>query len=160
MRELEKLLKDSSVLPQNDGGKLKLVLLDKKTSPAHGRNIGVEHAEGELLCFVDSDVYLDENWLVNILEAYESGCLVGCGSVSVPDFQQNNNLSLAQLYLQFNESLDVGEKRTVDMVPACNMFVKKDLFEKAGGFPIIRASEDVLLCLKLGEFTKGLVCVT
>ena len=51
-------------------GKLKVILLDKKTSPALGRNSGVEHAEGELLCFIDSDVYLDEDWLENILQAY------------------------------------------------------------------------------------------
>src|ERR1700686_1180601 len=47
---------------------LKIVLLDKKTSPALGRNIGAEQAQGELLCFIDSDVYLDENWLENILK--------------------------------------------------------------------------------------------
>ncbi len=136
------------------GDKLKIVLLDKKTSPALGRNIGVGHAQGELLCFIDSDVYLDKNWLKNVLQAYEAGCLSGCGSVSAPDFQQNSKLALAQLYLQFNESLDTGETRTVKMVPACNMFVKRGLFDKAGGFPDIRASEDVLLCLKLGELTK------
>ncbi len=133
---------------------LKTVLLDQRTLPAQGRNIGAGHAEGNLLCFIDSDVYLDEDWLENILQAYESGCRVGCGSVSAPDFQQKSKLALAQLYLQFNESLAVGQTRMVTMVPACNMFVDRVLFEKVGGFPDLRASEDVLLCLKLGEFTK------
>jgi len=127
--------------------------LDKKTSPALGRNKGAGNAQGELLCFIDSDVYLDIDWLENILQAHLSGCQAGSGSVSVPDFQQKSKLALAQLYLQFNESLEVGHKRIVAMVPACNMFVERGLFEGAGRFPDIRASEDVLLCLKIGTLS-------
>jgi len=141
-------------LIQEDDKKLKVILLDKKTSPALGRNIGAQHATGSLLCFIDSDVYLDETWLEHILKAYLDGCKIGAGSVSIPDFQKKNNLALAQLYLQFNESLDVGKTRPITMVPACNMFVDRELFNKVGGFPDIRASEDVLLCLKIGELTK------
>ncbi len=133
---------------------IKIISLEEKTSPALGRNIGAKHATGELLCFIDSDVYLERTWLTEIIKAYASGCRVGCGSVSIPDFQQHNNLALAQLYLQFNESLNAGETRPTSMVPACNMFVDKVFFNKAGGFPNIRASEDVLLCLKLGEMTQ------
>jgi O-antigen biosynthesis protein len=141
------LLKDGNRL-------LKIVLLDRKTSPALGRNIGAGHARGELLCFVDSDIYLDEHWLENILKAYGSGCLAGGGCVSVADFQQNSKLALAQFYLQLNGYLESGRMRTMQMVPACNIFIKRELFEKAGRFPDLRASEEVILCLKLGEFTK------
>jgi glycosyltransferase involved in cell wall biosynthesis len=137
-----------------DDSKLKAILLDKKTSPALGRNIGAQNATGNLLCFIDSDVYLDENWLENILEAYNNGCRAGGGSVSIPDFQSKSNLALAQLYLQFNEFLETGEKRQMFMVPACNMFVERELFNKTGGFPNIRASEDVLLCLRLSDLAK------
>jgi glycosyltransferase involved in cell wall biosynthesis len=130
---------------------LKLIRLAEKTSPAAGRNRGAAEAAGELLCFIDSDVYLSEDWLENILRAYQDGCRAGCGSVSAPDFQQKSLLALAQLYLQFNESLAVGQRRPVTMVPACNMFVERRLFEKAGRFPNMRASEDVLLCLAIGK---------
>jgi len=134
--------------------KLKAILLDQKTSPALGRNMGAKEALGKLLFFIDSDVYLDETWLENIIKAYEGGCKAGGGSVSIPDFQSNNNLALAQLYLQFNEFLQVGELRPISMVPACNMFVEKELFDQVGGFPDIRASEDVLLSLNIGKLTK------
>lgn len=156
-------VKEVIVVDSSDDGKtrellndirLKIILLDKKTSPALGRNIGAQNATGDLLCFIDSDVYLDENWVGRILKAYEEGCKVGAGSISIPDFQSKNNLALAQLYLQFNEFLDVGKKRQLAIVPACNMFVERELFNQAGGFPDIRASEDVLLCLKIGALTK------
>jgi len=142
------------VLESIKHSKLKLVLLDQKKSPAAGRNAGAKAATGDLLCFIDSDVFLSDDWLERVLAAYGNGCRAGCGSVSVPDFQKDNNLALAQLYLQFNESLDVGETRPVTMVPACNMFVERALFEQAGGFPNLRAAEDVMLCLKIGETDK------
>ncbi len=134
--------------------KLRLIALDQKTSPAFSRNTAAKAASGELLCFIDSDVFIAEDWLDHILGAYQDGCLAGCGSVSVPDFQNDKKIALAQLYLQFNESLAVGERRPVKMVPACDMFVERALFEKAGGFPELRAAEDVMLCLRLGELTQ------
>ena len=36
--------------------KIKIVLLEQKAIPALARNIGFEHATGDLLCFIDSDV--------------------------------------------------------------------------------------------------------
>lgn len=131
-----------------------LVALHEKTSPSGGRNIGAQRAKGDLLCFIDSDVYLSDDWLEEVLKVYHKGCRAGCGSVSAPDFQQNNKLALAQLYLQFNESLMTGETRPVTMVPACNMFVERMLFFKAGAFPDLRASEDVILCLNIGKIDK------
>ena len=146
--------KTRAILNTFNNNKISLILLNTKTSPALGRNIGAKQATGDILCFIDSDVYLDKTWLDEIIKAYVNGAKMGCGSVNIPEFQQNNNLALAQLYLQFNESLNTGVTRPISMVPACNMFITKELFDKAGGFPDIRASEDVLLCLKVGESDK------
>lgn len=143
-----------TVLSELKHEKLKLLLLNTKTSPSDGRNTGAAIATGDLLCFIDSDVFLAPDWLSKILEAYKNGCRAGCGSVSIPDFQENSKLALAQLYLQFNESLNVGKTRPVTMVPACNMFVERSLFERAGRFPRMRASEDVVLCLNIGKTDK------
>lgn len=129
--------------------KFKKILVNRKSPPSLLRNTGAQEAHGTILCFIDSDVYLESHWLENVLQAYKSGCPAGAGSVSAPEFQEKNNLAMAQLYLQFNESLQVGTTRPVMMVPACNMFVERRCFEIAGGFPDIRASEDVLLCFKL-----------
>ncbi len=171
--------------------RMKVILLDQKTSPARARNTGARHATGELLCFIDSDVYLAEDWLEKILAAYAKGCKVGCGSVSLPSFQQDDPLAKAQLYLQFNEylypvSLDLQYpleergtiprsstcKKVIDIanlrkrgmnagemcvrafVPSCNLFCDREVFERAGGFPDLRASEDTLFCLRLGGIEK------
>jgi glycosyltransferase involved in cell wall biosynthesis len=133
--------------------KLKTIFLDKKTLPALGRNIGAKESTGELLCFIDSDVCLDSHWLSRILEANSKGCRVGGGSVAVLPAQKDKTLVLAQFYLQCNEYIESGLIRKIAMVPGCNMFVERQLFDEVGGFPDIRASEEVLLCLTLGKIT-------
>ncbi|MDE2222088.1 MAG: glycosyltransferase, partial [Candidatus Omnitrophica bacterium] len=132
---------------------LKLSVLNlPKSTPAFSRNAAARAATGDILCFIDSDVFLDETWLEEVLAASAAGCRAGAGSVSIPPFQQDNLVALAQLYLQFNETLALGQRRPIDLVPACNMFVDRELFEKLGGFPLLRASEDVLFCLKCAPY--------
>ncbi len=133
--------------------KLKIIQLQEKSSPGNSRNIGAKTALGDVLCFIDSDVFLDPLWLDHISYAYQSGCRVGGGSVGIPSFQSKNLLALAQLYLQFNEYLQVGQTRQIKLLPACNMFVDRQLFNQLNGFPQIRASEDVIFCLKAAEQT-------
>ncbi len=132
---------------------VKLITLGSKASPALGRNRGAREAQGSLLCFIDSDVCLADDWLACVLDAYRQGVKAGCGSVGIPIEQSRRPIALAQWYLQFNESLPVGKRRVVTMVPACNMFIDRGVFERAGGFPDLRASEDVLLCLRAAKET-------
>jgi len=88
------------------------------------------------------------------VKAYENSCLAGGGGIEVPGFQRNKPIALAQYYLQFNEYIGSGNNRSKSFVPSCNMFCDRKLFQKAGGFPEIRAAEDVLLGLKLSKMTK------
>ncbi len=131
--------------------RVKVISLDKKTGPAQGRNVGAREAKGELLCFIDSDVVLADDWLKEILSAYAQGCFAGGGAVDIHQSQSMNNLAWAQLCLQFNESLPFGNRREISLLPACNMFCERKLFLDVGGFPDMRASEDVVFCLKLRQ---------
>lgn len=143
----------ADLLKRQQDHKTKVILLNKRATPSKARNIGAMVARGQLLCFVDSDVVLDELWLDKILGSFQSGCLAGAGSVSTPPCQSGKSIAAAQLYLEFNESLPHGQNRKKRFVPACNMFVEKGLWERVGGFPEVRASEDVMLCLKINEIT-------
>ncbi len=127
---------------------VRVIALNKKTIPAQSRNIGAAAANGELLCFIDSDVVLDQDWLKEIWSAFNVGCRAGGGSILIAKDQKANGIALAQLYLQFNEYLN-GNSRTQKLfVPSCNMFCERKLFMQVGGFPDIRASEDTLFFLK------------
>jgi hypothetical protein len=120
--------------------------------PATGRNIGVREASGSVLAFIDSDAYPVEDWLSEIGAAFEEGTRIGGGSLKCPDFQKWKPLALAQYFLQFNEFLGTGARRVKVFVPSVNLFCEKALFEEVGGFPEIRASEDVLFGLGAGKW--------
>ena len=144
----------TDLLLKKYAGAIQLVRLDKKTMPAVGRNIGAQKASGQTLAFLDSDAFSSEDWLENIALARAAGSRVGGGAILVPDFQKNNRLSLAQYFLQFNEFTDAGQTRQKMFVPSCNLFCEKTLFHEVGGFPEIRASEDVLFGLAAGSVSK------
>ena len=132
---------------------IKPLLLESKTSPADGRNIGARTALGDILCFIDSDVELQPDWLKNIRQACKEGALLGGGSICLPPDQLYSILPMAQYYLQLNEFIPAGKLRPVTLVPACNMFCERALFERVGGFPVLRAAEDTLFCLKAGQIS-------
>lgn len=136
----------------------KLIISGTKVMPAKQRNIGAETATGELLVFIDSDAYPDENWISAIDKAYKSGIKVGGGSYRYPACQAKIKHVVAEYYLQFNEYIPVGETRRNKMVPSCNLFCEKDFFDKIGGFPNIRASEDSLFGIKANTFEPLMFC--
>ncbi len=160
------LIADVIVVDSSDDGKtrevlktfshanFKLMLQNQKTPPSAGRNIGARQASGDLLCFIDSDVYLNEDWLKVVLQFHSQGCLAGGGSISLPSSQVNNPLAAAQLYLQFNEYLDTGIFHNRSFVPSCNLFCERKVFERVGGFPNLRASEDTMFCLAVNKLEK------
>ncbi len=131
--------------------KIRYMVSGVRVMPAIQRNIGAKNASGDLLCFIDSDAYPAPDWIEKIIETYQQGWRVGGGSYGVPDFQRNSKLAHAQYYLEFNEYIDSGAPRIKRLLPTCNLFCERKLFEEVGGIPEIRASEDSLFGLKVSQ---------
>lgn len=142
------------ILNRYKSNKIKVVNAGKKAMPAISRNIGASDANGEILAFIDADAYPAPDWLENILKAYEKGYLVGGGTIELSDFQKNNPLAIAQYHLQFNEYMPGRNNSIRKFITSCNMFCDKKLFQKVGGFPEIRAAEDVLFSLNISKIDK------
>ena len=99
--------------------------------PAFGRNRGADAASGELFLFLDADVILtDYDFLKNIIEEF-----------------QNRNLDIATCHLEpdskkfidrfFHKTYDfyVSKMRKIlPHAPGFFILIKKELFEKIGGF--------------------------
>lgn len=122
--------------------------LAEKTIPAVARNLGAERATGSVLVFIDSDAFPEPGWAAKIDGRVEAGVKIGGGSVALPDEQRRSMLAVAQYLLQFNETIDAGAPREKPFLPAVNFFCEKRLFDEIGGFPAVRASEDVLFGLQ------------
>ena len=128
-----------------------VIHLAQQTMPAIGRNLGAKQARGPLLAFIDSDAYAASDWIARIREAFAQGLRVGGGSVRLPPEQRWHTIALAQYFLQFSDFLETGARRVKPFVPSVNLFCDKQLFDELGGFPEVRASEDVLFCLEAGK---------
>ncbi len=53
----------------------------EQTNVAHSRNLGVAHAGGEILAFIDDDAVPEPRWLADLADAYKEERLQGAGGV-------------------------------------------------------------------------------
>jgi glycosyltransferase involved in cell wall biosynthesis len=136
-------LEDIRRKARDSATEIRIIRVDRKTMPAIARNVGANHARGHLLAFIDADAYAAPDWIDRIRAARAQDLRVGGGSVRLPPEQRWRMIALAQYFLQFNEFLDRGPRRVKSFVASVNLFCDKELFDALGGFPEIRASEDV-----------------
>lgn len=116
------------------------------------RNRGVEIAIGEILAFTDSDCIPDKNWLNNAkAHFFETECDLIGGEVKI--FQPQNGSIYGFLYesvTAFPQHKNVPEGKGV----TANLFVKKTVFQKVGGFDSAVKSggdwEFTLRCTEMG----------
>lgn len=123
---------------------VRLIEAGKRVMPALGRNIGAAAAKAEYLFFIDSDAYAEPDAIERLAAHVAAGRRAGGGSVLLAHGQEKSPIAAAQYFLQFNEFMPSAKTGAVPFSPSCNLFCEKSLFRGIGGFPEIRASEDVL----------------
>lgn len=107
------------------------------TQPVPGsyaaRNLGVKKSNAEIVVFLDSDCYPDEDWLANGLKRFEEEgvALIG-GRV---DFYKTEDGS--DLIFEFEKAFSFDQKKNVEVNGSsitANLFVKKFVFDHIGMF--------------------------
>ncbi|MEP6900467.1 MAG: glycosyltransferase [Actinomycetota bacterium] len=121
-----------------ENSKIKLIKAEE-ASPGKGRNIGIEAALGDWIALTDAGIKLEKDWLENLVKAAENspeadliygnfspvtGSLFEkCAAISyVPALRQNS----------------------IRGKSVASMLLKKRVWEKVGGFPDLRAAEDLM----------------
>jgi cellulose synthase/poly-beta-1,6-N-acetylglucosamine synthase-like glycosyltransferase len=129
--------------------------VEPEQGPSPARNTGARSARGEIIAFTDSDCIPDEHWLRYISQAFDkpsigavAGKIIGSRSAnSVETFHALFTLKgekEEKIYESF--SLNAGGFATA------NFAIRKDLFEKLGGFDESRSfGEDHDLCARIYE---------
>lgn len=115
---------------------------ENSTSPYAARNLGIQHASGEIIAFTDANKIPDSRWVEEGVAALlNSGAGLAGGDIQ---FNTGVNPGVPEVYdsLTFNNNRALVNK---EKGSACgNLFVKKEVFEEIGMFPgTIRSGMDI-----------------
>lgn len=129
----------------------------KRTGPAEKRDMAIAKAKGEICAFIDDDAYPHPDWLENAVIHFQNPHIAAVGG---PGVTPKEDEYLAQLTGLVYGSFFCGgharhrfvpeKKRHVVDYPAYNLFIRKDVLEKVGGYGNhFYGGEDTFLCLKI-----------
>ncbi|MFP8951762.1 glycosyltransferase [Natrialbaceae archaeon A-arb3/5] len=96
------------------------------------RNNGIEHATGEIILFLDADMWVPETWIeemVKVLKSNEYDYL-GCNVEVVADDQPN-------FWERYEQSLSFPVETYLEdkhFAPTCALAVRREVFEEVGLF--------------------------
>ncbi len=133
-----------------------------KVPPSKKRDIGAGIAKGEILAFIDDDAYPRKDWLKNSVKYFEDEKVAAVGGPGVtPENDGDKEKASGYVYSSwFGGSPSMRyryiptKEREVDDYATCNLLVRKNIFQKVGGFDTkYWPGEDTKLCL---DITKKL----
>jgi len=123
--------------------------------PALARNKGAMVASGEILAFIDSDCSAAEDWLADLIPAFNDEKLAAVGGW-VDGMHQGSALDRYEAVMS---SLNLGRREMAGgaggdtfYLPSCNLLLRRDAFIAAGGFRTeLQVGEDVDLTWRLRD---------
>ncbi len=130
-------------------------LVKENGGPAMARNFGAQHASGEWLLILDSDVVLPPNYF----EAVDSGIEnEQCDAFGGPDCAADNftpvqkAISYAMTSFFTTGGIRGGKKKMDKFYPrSYNMGIRSEVYEKLGGFSRMRFGEDIDFSYRIVE---------
>jgi glycosyltransferase involved in cell wall biosynthesis len=135
-----------------------LIQLAQNNGPAYCRNVGARAAQGDILVFTDSDCRGAHNWLETIYEYFtqrDFEAIMG-KLVLMPSSLLGDSISAlgfpAGGAIGFDKIWKVDQRGFTDSLSSCNCAVRKDVFDKIGGFDEsfpLPGGEDTLLAYNL-----------
>jgi GT2 family glycosyltransferase len=133
-----------------------ITLKENSSTLGAARNLGVKHAKGDLVAFIDDDCEAPENWLRRIyltFQQYPSLSCLGGPHLTPPEECTNSPLKFAQG--SFNESFMQRifiDRSAVGKIAGCNVAYRKEVFDKIGCLDeALKSGEDWELHIRLAE---------
>ncbi len=151
---------DSIAFVEDNFPLVKIVPLHKNCGFAEGSNIGAAYAAGDFIVFLNNDTKVNKLWLSALVEEIANDCSIAtCGSKMYfygSDIINHAGASATLLGSGYDigfgqkDSKVFNNKRFVGSTCGGSMIIKKNLFERLGGFDpdYFACAEDVDLCLR------------
>jgi O-antigen biosynthesis protein len=119
---------------------------------SHARNLGLQHADGEYIVYLDSDAFPDQDWLSYLVLEFES---TGFAAIGGPNIVPRNVGLVAESvnHSPGSPTHIMITDRIAEHIPGCNMAFNKERLMEIGGFDtrFRVAGDDVDVCWKLQE---------
>lgn len=117
---------------------------------AAARNVGLEHATGDIVAYTDADVRVDPDWLTYLVQPFMTSGVMAAGGPNVvpPD---DSWFAQAVARAPGSPTHVLLNDRLAEHVPGCNCAFRREALVALGGFnPVfLRAGDDVDLCWRL-----------
>jgi len=119
--------------------------------------MALEHAQGEILAFIDDDAYPVKDWLKNAVENFKDANVAAVGGPAITP--PEDSLPQAASGLVYSSVIVSGnftyrylpkKRKEIDDYPSCNLLVRKSVMTELGGFNTeFWPGEDTKLCLDI-----------
>lgn len=115
------------------------LLEENNPGVSYARNKGIRHAKGKYICFIDDDAYADENWLKNVLLAFQNispkpavvgGRILPYYTTKKPEWFYD----FLEIRTKGNDAKFLSKSECYSGFPESNYSVRKDVLEEVGYF--------------------------
>ena len=130
---------------------VRLIHLNEQTLPGSGRNLGIQHAHGEIVAFTDADAVPDPDWLDKMVDLHRTHNTDAVGGCVINGYPYSPTAWVSHL-IEFSTWTESKPADYVDKIPSVNISYKKEVFQKYRiCFSDIFPSEDTLFNWSLVE---------
>ena len=135
----------------NDLCDLRIVRVDNG-GLSRARNLGYQHATGEIIAYLDDDAYPDPRWLQYVADTFMTTDAIGVGGPNLP-VPEDNEAAYCVAHSPGGPNHVLLDDVVAEHIPGCNMAFRKSALEACGGCdPTFRiAGDDVDLCWRLQD---------
>ena len=109
---------------------LKVINAPMEVSISKQRNMGVDESVGNYLAFLDADIELSPNWLIDLLDIMKQD-----SSIKLISAVQKNSKNPTPLEKLRTVLSNAKTDCDVEFLPGRNLLIKKETFKSTGGFP-------------------------